>query len=454
MILLYYNITQLAQMMKYALLIAFSAFYILSIGRQLYSSDAQVMYEASRALAFEHTISIASPSPLPQLKLGRDGRTYSQYDPGLPLLAAPLIWLGDSLAQTQAWDRYAFAAYLLAWIPAIGAAAGLAALYELGRGTGYRPSQAVTIVLAAGVASPLWVYARQFFAEGLLAGLLTVAVWGILQKRITWAGIAFGLAILTRAAMLIYLPPLLWLLWQTLPTQGRVRDLLVFGGPCGLALLGLAYHNWLRFGHPLTFGYGGQAFSTPPWEGALGLLFWPDKSLFLFAPPLLASLYAFPRFWQNQRPLAIWLVVCSIMALAFYGSWWAWGGGWAWGPRFLVPLLPLWMLPLGYLNRHVGVGLLIALGIGINGLGVLTDVNTHYSRAEASPQAVWVSPSAIQGAILTAQKGHLEGLGTFALQSIGWLPFPAALFPSGLIAIIYLSGYCMFNRSVSEQRHE
>ena len=39
----------------------------------------------------------------------------------------------------------------------------------------------------------------------------------------------------------------------------------------------------------------------------------------------------------------------TAITLAQSSFWWIWWGGWGWGPRFLVPLLPFLILPLGVL---------------------------------------------------------------------------------------------------------
>ncbi|MBZ0309548.1 MAG: hypothetical protein K8I82_26025, partial [Anaerolineae bacterium] len=169
--------------MKRLLFLFFAGFYILTIGTPFYSIDAQTMYDTSRALAFEQTIAFPEDFYSPQLKAGRDGRLYSQYDPGLPLMAAPVVWLSDTLAKSQLWNRYAFSAYMVEWIPAVVVAAGLCGLYALAARL-YTPPKALMIVLGAGLCTPLWPYARMFFPEGTLAGLLMLAFWAGWQGSI------------------------------------------------------------------------------------------------------------------------------------------------------------------------------------------------------------------------------------------------------------------------------
>ncbi|MBN1680798.1 MAG: hypothetical protein JW966_10935, partial [Anaerolineae bacterium] len=131
-------------------------------------------------------------------------------------------------------------------------------------------------------------------------------------------------------------------------------------------------------------------YTTPLWKGIGGLLFSPGRSVFLYAPPLALAVALWSRFRRHHAALADVLALLWIMALVFYGGWWAWHGGWCWGPRFLVPLLPLSCLPLGALPdrsawRRLALNLCV-IGLGVQCAGVLTDITPHYAAVfGASP---------------------------------------------------------------------
>ncbi len=113
----------------------------------------------------------------------------------------------------------------------------------------------------------------------------------------------------------------------------------------GLLLL----YNWTRFGNPLDTGYHfstGEGFTTPIWQGLWGLLFSPYRSVFLHTPLLIASVVAFLPFARRHRLEAVVIALLSLVLIGMYSMWWMWWGGYAWGPRFLVPLTPLWVLLL------------------------------------------------------------------------------------------------------------
>jgi hypothetical protein len=102
----------------------------------------------------------------------------------------------------------------------------------------------------------------------------------------------------------------------------------------------LAY-NVVRFGDPLQFGYGDVGFTTPFWNGTVGLLFHPTKSLLLFAPISFVLPFALWHLWR-LRPWAFLLIAGNfVVTFATAAMWFAWHGGWSWGPRLLIPgLIP------------------------------------------------------------------------------------------------------------------
>jgi hypothetical protein len=519
--------------MRRLIFLGFGTLYILSIGTRFYSSDAQVMYETSRALAFDQTFALPDDFGLPQIRRGAGGRWFSQYDPGLPLIAAPVVAVTDWVARVNLWNRYAFSAFSMVWISALGVAFALTALYDLACRLNITRRHALILTLVAGLCTPLWPYARLFFAEGLLAGLITFSFGMSYQARrgsILLAGLSLALAMLIRAATVIYLLPLLWLVMRqsvqhasncrdkavpcpggfltrpyekthhglrfltprkkgeklncastkALPVNGQglgrgkavksIFPLIVFPA---FAILTLLTHNLIRYDDPLMFGYAGQSFDNFPLTGAFGLLFSPGRSVFLYAPPLMLSLALFPRFWRANNRMAEAILMAGLIALLFYGSWWAWDGGTSWGPRFLVPLMPLWMLPLGMISienvesEHIDTRDFrrdtavpcprmarherwLLMGLSAAGflaaiLGVFTDVNRHdvvnYSLA-GSP---------LVGAVKTALAGDIEAPGIFQLQRMGWLDFPATVVPALLVLCSVICFVMILVKEIDEQ---
>ncbi len=413
----------------------FFSTYTFSIGTPFYSSDGQVMYETARSIALQHTLAIP-PSDLPQTTVGHDGRTYSKYDPGLPLLSAPVVFAADELGKATQSNRYALAALAVQLIPAAAMSIAIASIFHIASRL-YSLPRTGLVTFIAGFCTLAWPYARLYFAEAVLAGCLTLAVAPLIhqisRRSILLSSCAIGLAILTRASTLIYLPALIYLIWQNSPLSRRWFHLGLFGfGPL-FAIAGLALHNYLRFHNLLTTGYEGESFRLLPLDGIVGLLFSPGKSIFLYSPPLVLSIFLWPKL-RRQNPILAWaLILIVTTALIFYGAWWAWHGGWVWGPRFLVPSVPLWCLPLGMLPRHRNWASLMlvvcVLGVIVQILGAFTDVTPHYAKVfgdnnpddETRYAMVHYSPahSPLVGAWRRASLSKWETPAIFRLETTG-----------------------------------
>lgn len=81
-------------------------------------------------------------------------------------------------------------------------------------------------------------------------------------------------------------------------------------------------------------------FSVPFIEGFLGFLFAPEKSIFLFNPLILVTLYISIKNWgnisYNIRAFLISLIFLLFATIVTYSSWFLWGGGGAWGARYVT----------------------------------------------------------------------------------------------------------------------
>jgi hypothetical protein len=197
--------------------------------------------------------------------------------------------------------------------------------------------------------------------------------------RLRWlwlAGIGAALAVTTVTAhsVLVLIFALYWLwieasnLWgaraviQQEATRIALRLFLAasaFGTPLLLAGGFLLWYNRVRFGDPFVTGYhfdSGEGFTTPFWQGFWGLMVSPYRGAFWHTPLLLATPVGFVCFWRQHRAECILIAALSSALIGLYSLWWMWWGGFAWGPRFLVPLTPLWVLVLAPLVWRVASG--------------------------------------------------------------------------------------------------
>jgi hypothetical protein len=235
------------------------------------------------------------------------------------------------------------------------------------------------------------------------------------RRRDPWlmglAGLALGGAIVVRAWVVIFaLPVGLFLLvsaaqdeklsWGSAWRALRGDALLAVGLIPALGMF--VWHNLVRYHHPLLTGYQGQGFTSPFHIGLYGMLFSPGRSVFLYAPPTFVGLLSLRRFAVRFPAVAALVIGSFVTVVVFFSPWWGWHGGWCWGPRYLVAVMPLLVLPIGVhlltpTRRFLialGVVWLIALLVTIPGVGV--DFNDYFIAVfrgdYAVEQKLWFNP--------------------------------------------------------------
>lgn len=377
--------------------------YLLTFSGIYHSSDEMAMLAATDSLTRRGTVEIDLLRWMGQQQgsFGPDGHLYSRKGIGTTLAAAPLYWLA---LRSRHLGNVQTAMLLNAMVTATTGVLILRLLQRLG----YRDGAALGTVLAFGLGTMAWPYARYLFSESLAGLGLLGSAYGLVRSRdrrdaasLLLAGAGLGLALLARLNNAIVAPFLGLLLLAILHGQG-VRGwrawagaILLFGLPVLAALAVSGGYNWLRFGDVWTTGYlAEERFSTPFWQGLYGLTFSPGKGLFWYNPLLLAALVAWPAFLRRHRAIALLSAAVVMSNIAFYAPWYLWWAGHSWGPRFLVAALPFAALPLApalesACRRPVrGPAVVLAavslLSVAVQVLGVAVDFNLYleeiYSR--------------------------------------------------------------------------
>jgi hypothetical protein len=333
---------------------------------------------------------------------GNDGRQYPQYGIGQPLLATPLYLLAQRMIRSQVtvplgvfgfvYPPFQYhennsaeftSRFLVVFFNQIisslsVAVVGLFCFRVFGS---LRLGIFLGILYAVGTI--VWVYSRTFFTEPL-AGLCVLASFFLVFRTVTlWdrgdpasrsravllaalAGLSFGYGLLTRLDTLFFFPGLgtmiSWPSWPPLSNTGRQRTgnpdgllvkwpiFLAFGAVTAVFVGVLAWLNYSRFGSVLATGYSDQPEGIRfliPVEGLGGFLFTPGKSIFLYSPILILGVAALPTFYREERRLAAGILLGTGAFLLFESSWQNWDGGWCWGPRHVIQLTPLLLLPAG-----------------------------------------------------------------------------------------------------------
>ncbi len=324
--------------------------------------------------------------------IGRNGHYYSGWYPLLSVVALPFVGPGLLIARLFHLPAN-FAAGACALTLSALLVAGTSYLTTL---LAHRLGASARNALIAGLGFAFGtiglVYAREFFAEPLLA-LLTVwaiflEVGGSRHER-NGASVLSALAVLAKPSGIVVGP--LLAAHSAIKTHS-IRTALghLCGTGVGLALY-FAY-NFARFGHLFTFGLPNKFSLDHLPAGLSGLLLSPGRGLFWYCP-IVISLVGLG--WSRLRRLDTLLIIGVFGAyLGLYSLWGDWDGGWCWGPRLLLPAIPGLVALTGLLGaswRRL-VAVLILLGFVVTAPTLVSAYDRIYwERAVAGmpPASQW-----------------------------------------------------------------
>jgi len=332
--------------------------YGITAGGSLTTTDSVVTFELTRQMAAHGTVALPGNILGKEAERGRDGRYYSPFGLAQAVFNIPFYVAAVTLerAGVRVGREDSFPKALVALSSAVAAAAAIWALYVFAWRLTRSPSAAARLALVVGVGSPLWPYSKFGFNAPLAAWFTTSAVYfawradreGRLRNAVL-AGAFVGLALLTRHELGLLLLPILLLHATTPDTSVRLkRAIATLAGVTPALLLWLAY-NALRFGNPFDTGYlrdATSAFGSSVWTGLYGLLCSPAASLFLYCPLALGGVAALALLWREDRRTAALLGGTAILVVLFYAQLGNWIAGRSYGPRYLVTIVPLLLLPL------------------------------------------------------------------------------------------------------------
>jgi hypothetical protein len=235
----------------------------------------------------------------------------------------------------------------------------------------------------------------------------------LIERRVVATALLLGLAGLVKFTSLVFMPGFLVaaLVDRATPASDRVRSAAALA--CGIASALVAHAAWniYRFGDLFEFGYDwAETVQTLPARAFLAselprgfavLLLSPGKSILLWAPVILLGL---TRLRTCPRPVLMGVGTSALCGLVFYGAYLFPEGGYAHGPRHLVPIVPLLLLPAatpGPAWRREIVIACAAVGVAFAALAVsisfLQDQAmgadfqrlAYYERIEPKPGRAW-----------------------------------------------------------------
>ena len=369
--------------------------YWLTYSGTFYAFDEYITFSSTASLVKHGDTTVNQVAYLRDL-LGWS--PYSKYDPAQAFLAAPLYWLA---MQASHLNNVQVVMTLNLWM--VAATGCLVFLYT--QRLGYELNTSVLVALLFGLASGAWPSTKSFFSEPMSMFSLSLAAYGLLlfkqSSRWEYVGLcslSLGLALATRTQNIVALPAfglygLALIVTHTDPTARKptnlARYVLVAAAPLTLWATGALFYNWIRYGDPLSTGYGislrevTNALGFPLGRGLLEHLVGPAHGLLIYSPIFLASVVGLLLLWRRHRlesALVAMLSASYLLFHALYGG----SGGWVWGHRYLLPLCPMLTISLAPLveslrrGRHTLGWILFGLLVLISGAVQLLAVTVDY----------------------------------------------------------------------------
>ena len=407
----------------FAIFVAVFALYMLSSSREPAWGDGRGMWEVATRLVDDAAISIQTrwPEDIPP---GRNGKYYGITPIGTSLVHVPgaaLAGLGHAISPRHDVLVRPLATHV--GPSALGALA-CALLFLLLRDLRIRRRTASACAAILAVSTTTWIYARMPYSEiaqlacflGMFRSLLRVTAEPTRRDAIwlgVWAGLLFNTKYVFASAIIGAGLLVVWTYRKRRPELGRV---LAWAAIAGAPFLVLALvYNYLRWGSITQTGYepyldmyfGGSLF-----DGAWGMLASPNKSAFLYSPPLVLAVLAMPRAFRAVPRLGLAMLVTVVPVFLIYSTYRSWSGDYAWGPRFFVWAVPVVLVPIAWFldgkwRKRAAVGV-VAIGVVVQLLGAALYWD-HFIRIAIETKNQWLGNPNRAGAYIPAKgRGHCD----------------------------------------------
>lgn len=364
------------------LLLAFGILLLAGPLVQEWDAQAAPRYSLTAAVVEHHTLELDRYEPALYIDRAQyRGHTYSDKAPYQPLLAVPALGLWDLVGgevfpirpdQDGAYLRlqddvdHRGLWWVTLWsstFPAIALAIATRRMVA-----SVHPAQATAVAVAMAVGTLLLPFASLLFGH-VLAALFVALAWSRLRepqltvRRALVGGLWLGAAVGTEYTVALVAAVALVATWVA---AGLARAAWLSVGTV-VATLPLLLYNWLVFEDPFEVAYQGH---LPNFQGsgALGVYnltvpkgeevwraLFSSKGLFVLTPVMVLAFAGCALAIRGRGPTrrdAVVALTCFVLLLAASTGIDGIGGA-SPGPRYLIPVLPLFAIPLAEAWRRV-----------------------------------------------------------------------------------------------------
>ena len=224
---------------------------------------------------------------------------------------------------------------------------------------------------------------------------------------------SLGFSYMIRNDMILFIIPLTGLFLIKL-LQEKQKIIKLFSYCLPLSFFYFSSRYFLSLGYERNLGNDLIGFSSSvldKWsesifqEGILGILFSPGVGLFIFSPILLTVFFSFPDFFHKNKIHLFFFIATILSFVLYFGTLDSWHGLVSWGARYLLPIIPFMLIPLGASIEQRSNKFLLPTILILGACGFL--FNIAYLIQDVS-WFVWGTPGQSQG--LFGLGNHLTAL--------------------------------------------
>jgi hypothetical protein len=314
------------------------------------------------------------------------------------------------------------------------------------------PRTAAWVMAAIVFGTPIFKYSTGYYGH-VQAGLLyfaAFALWFNARRRRTlpaWtafgSGLLLGYMVVTEYPTAVLVPVLGGYMLVVLRDLGLATEWRLYAATAAgfaLALTPLAYYNLHVYGALWTTGY--QHHATPAFEAAhaqgLSGIGWPDPvvlfastfhplmGIFWQSPVLLLAIVGWFAAKDPELRDASWFSLVAVTTyLVLLSGYYDWSGGTAYSPRHLIPLYPLFAIPLACLPRRWR-----HLALALTAISILQHLIAVSAR--------WDSLDTLLDAAI--EDGHPTTYVASTIWSVCWVNLRSGLFLKNAGTLVWPNG--------------
>ncbi|MBL7995468.1 hypothetical protein JNM05_08850 [bacterium] len=364
----------------FVLFVFYLSIFVLTAGGRIASSDETAFFLETQSVVERGTLAVPD-TIVNNGSYGRDGKFYIGGGIGYTLLSVPFYSLGKLVITIfpipEIHQIFILKGFFSLTNQFVCAMIGVL-FFMFCRRVGYSPKLSFFLTAALLFTTNLFPYAKSSMREPLLTLCLLAAAYGMFvfkgEKKTSYlhlTGFAIFYMLNTKISFAVLLPVLavyfMLIYDSSLFVSFRLmgfkilfrkkafwRDGLILMGWVVAAFMVIGVYNYIQFGSLFSSGYTNkpQPFNNPLWRGIHGLLFSSGKSFFLYASITVLFLWAAPRWIKSHAKESVFFSMLFLVMLVLHAKYFAWAGDGSWGPRYLIPVIPFFVLPIGLLLQN------------------------------------------------------------------------------------------------------